>query len=76
MTEPSCIAPHGRRDSQMAWVARNGATLSVIGRAQPYRQLTLSPDQKRAAVEMMGDGRTVGHLAAGACAWYDHASDH
>ena len=47
-------SPARARDSQMAWVARNGATLSVIGRAQPYRQLTLSPDQKRAAVEMIG----------------------
>jgi Tol biopolymer transport system component len=52
-------SPARARDSQIAWVARNGATLSVIGRAQPYRQLTLSPDQKRAAVEMIGaDGKS------------------
>ena len=52
-------SPARARDSQIAWVARNGATLSVIGRAQPYRQLTLSPDQKRVAVEMIGaDGRS------------------
>jgi eukaryotic-like serine/threonine-protein kinase len=48
-------SPSRARDTQLAWVARNGATRSVIGRAQAYRQLTLSPDQKRAAVEIQGD---------------------
>ena len=46
--------PARPQDTQIAWVARNGATQSVIGGAQPYGQLTLAPDQKRAAVEMLG----------------------
>jgi Tol biopolymer transport system component len=50
--------PARPRDTQMAWVARSGATLSLIGPAEPYGQLTLAPDQKRAAVEMpAADGR-------------------
>jgi Tol biopolymer transport system component len=36
----------------MAWVDRNGVTLASIGRPQPYGQLALSPDEKRAAVEL------------------------
>jgi eukaryotic-like serine/threonine-protein kinase len=39
-------------NTQLAWVGRNGKTLTTIGVPQAYEQLALSPDEKRAAVEL------------------------
>jgi eukaryotic-like serine/threonine-protein kinase len=44
--------PAGSPDTQVAWVGRDGGTLASVGRPQAYGQLALSPDAKRAAVEL------------------------
>jgi Tol biopolymer transport system component len=44
--------PAGSPDTQVAWVGRNGSMLASVGRPQAYGQLALSPDGKRAAVEL------------------------
>jgi eukaryotic-like serine/threonine-protein kinase len=45
-------------NTRIAWVDRNGVTVTSIGPPQPYGQVALSPDEKRAAVELRdADGR-------------------
>ncbi|MDA2925238.1 hypothetical protein MYX65_11425, partial [Acidobacteria bacterium AH-259-L09] len=46
----------GTANSRLVWFDRGGKQLRSVGESGPYRQIVLSPDEKRVAVDVPGTG--------------------